>query len=155
MDLLGWIPGLLDARDEAGEPSYDDRQIRDFLAAMLLSIGFEAGALTPEVERLLAELSRRAGVDPGGSRADAERALARYFELNPLPPALVLGFRQGLREAYVRGSLTSEVAEAFEKYLSSGTRPGFEARAEPADGAVRGGPLGFFLARKKLDGDGA
>lgn len=152
MELLDWLPTLFDRKNADGEYAYSDAEMRDFIAAMLLAIGFARDALTPELEHLLAELARRAGVDPAADPQAAEESLRAYYEQNPLNKELVREFRLGLRTALVREG-SGGLAAAFTKYLQSGGRQLFEPRTAPREGAVKGGPLGFFMARKKLDGD--
>ena len=69
---------------------------------------------------------------------------------NAKDPTLVREFQLGLRAAFVREASGGQVAKVFAKYLQTGERKLFEERAPPPEGAVRGGPLGFFLAKKKL-----
>lgn len=149
--VLDWLPGLFERRTEHGDFAYTDEELRELLAAMILAFGYRPEDLTPPVERLLAGLAVKAGVDPEGSREDAEATLRRYFAEHPINPVLVRDFQHHFRAALVDVS-GSTIAEVFSKYLETGERKlAFEPRAEPKEGAVRGGPLGFFLAKKKLD----
>ncbi|MCK6548889.1 hypothetical protein L6R52_23800 [Myxococcota bacterium] len=148
-EVLDWLPALFERRREDGERRWSDAEKRDFLAAMILAFGYDAEDLTPEVQSLLADLALRAGVDPTASRADAEATLQQYFRDRPLDPELVREFQHNLRAALVDAS-GGVVTKVIAKYLEAGAPARFEPRAEPREGAVKGGPLGFFLAKKKL-----
>lgn len=147
-DPLPWLGALLSARAEDGGFRWAEREVEDFLAAMLLNLGVGSTPLTPELSALLARFARRAGVTPGASADETREVIEAHFRAHPLPPDLLTEFRMRFRDSVVAlGS--SELEGRLEQVLARAPRR--LPTAERPEGTVPAGPLGLFLAKRKLD----
>jgi hypothetical protein len=140
-----FLLGLLRPAD--GAP-VDPEAADALLAALILEIGFTSPDLGPATVALLDRVLARAGATPGDDRVALERKIATYLQ-GALPKSLIGPVRQRLREA-LWSKDHSGLARDFERFLErSPTYPGTPAPAP--EGSVPGGPLGFFLAKKRFE----
>lgn len=145
---MDWLAPLLDARDAEGAWVYPRDKVRDLVAVMLLEVGFEPGALTPEAAALLADFGRRVGLDGTAPREATILAVRDYLAEHPLDAGLMRDIRRRAREVMISGA-PGLCSAALLKYVD-GAHASWTSREPPPDGAVRGGPLSGFLAHKKL-----
>ena len=138
MDLR-WLIDLFQARDETGEFLYSRLQIEDFIATVLLSIGFDPKTTPPVLIAIIEAFALRAGVEQGEDRAVSEEKIKNYLQTNPLHPALSLAFQQQLRQSFARND-TGALERAFARFAdedlskrapdrkrTEGTRPAYLA----------------------------
>ena len=137
---LTWLPELL-----VGRPVIERE---DFMAALVLNAGFDADAISPQLQALLERFAIRAEIQPG-SPASVERQIAEYFALHPLAPDLVEAF-----ERQFRSDLLAQDPEAFKAAVVrlGGHVAGWTPDEPPPEDSHPGGALGFFAARAKFDG---
>lgn len=139
-----FLSGLLEPTDgRVVEPEAADA----LLAALILEIGFTPNELGPATVALLDRVLTRAGAAAGDDRVALERKLAAYLSA-ALPPSLIAPVRQRLREA-LWSKDHGGLAKGFERFLERRTKVA-DPQAPGPEGSVRGGPLGYFLAKKQL-----
>ncbi len=140
-----FLLGLLQPAEGAPvEPEAADA----LLAALVLEIGFTPADLGPATVALLDRVLARAGATAGDDRVALERKIAGYLR-SALPTSLIGPVRHRLREA-LWSKDHSGLARDFERFLERS--PSYKGANAPApEGSVPGGPLGFFLAKKRFE----
>lgn len=118
-----WILQLLLKKGPDGHRSYSARQVCDFVAAILLRVGFRIDELSPMLIQIVGGFARRANIAVGAPRHEIEGAIRSYLEEHPLPVSLLQEFERRMREEAAGGSAGAFPA-AFLKYTA-----GFHRRA--------------------------
>jgi hypothetical protein len=71
-----------------GRRRFSDDALRDAIPVLLLALDTDVTSLSVATQRIVADFSRRAGLDAARSPADAERALSNYLAAHPIPAEL-------------------------------------------------------------------
>lgn len=150
-DALGFLFKIFEQRTPEGGLVYSREDLRHFIPAMLMSLGFDAQTLTPELQALMGDTARKAGVTPEMTPEQTQQKMQAYYEAHPLPPELRFEFLRGLREERI-GRGNEDVAEAFGKYMQTTDRKldGLISEARPEE-SIPAGPFARFQAPGKLE----
>jgi hypothetical protein len=150
--LTTFVTDLVRRRTKDGSRKFTRLEVEDFFAAVIITLGFVPSALPAELARMMVDFAHRAQVADQASPEENTAAVERYFEAHPIDRELSMELARGLREMTLLGA-GDDLAQTFARF--SGTAFPAERRAPgspPPQGAVRAGPLGYFLAQKKLGG---
>lgn len=146
---LAWLPALLERKDEHGHSKFTADQRRDFLVAMILTVGVDRRELTPALQAMIESVAAQAGVEPGQTKEETEERFRAYFEEHPVHPELMFELKRGVREE-MAGMSRPEVARAIAKRLAQDIGVPKAPGAPAPEGSVRGGPMAWFKAHEKL-----
>lgn len=142
-DTLRWMAPIFTRRRADGELYYSDADVRAFLPALLVSLGFDPQRAPPQLTAMVGAFAQAAGVTPEDPREVVAAKLQAHLAAQPLNPELVFEVSRGLREeraTYSPEELAREVAAALGL-----ARPAvLAAPAPPPEGAVRAGPMARF-----------
>lgn len=142
-DTLRWMAPIFTRRRADGEPYYSDADVRAFLPALLVSLGFDPRQAPPQLTAMVGAFAQAAGVTAEDPREVVAAKLQAHLAAQPLNPELVFEVSRGLREeqaTYSPEELAREVAVALGL-----ARPAVLAPAgPPPEGAVRAGPMARF-----------
>lgn len=123
LDLLPWLAGLVHRRDDRGRLLYSKREVEDFLAALVCSMGFSRREISDRLARMLTAFAARTGVEPGASADVRDQTLRDYFREHPLRKDLVIEFRRLYRESLIDANVERS-RRAFAHLLrGAGDRP--------------------------------
>jgi hypothetical protein len=127
---------------------YSREECADFIAALLLEVGFELAELSPAAQNMFAEFAVRAGVVPGASAPETAEVVRAYFAAHPLNPALVREFKNTARAELLLND-PGILARSASRWVAAGEKKTFQSREAPSPHSVGRGALGFFAAKKK------
>ena len=145
------LGSLLLATDPEGRPLYTRIQAEDFIATILIARGFKPGELPIEFVELLTHFAIRVSVNPKGTQNEIDASLARYFARNPIPKGLKRGVGRQIRAAMLLQDpkgVTEALASIGVEVPRTTKAPSLDA--EPPEGTIGRGILGYFSAKKKL-----
>lgn len=151
-ESFGWLEALCGRTNPDGSPCFSPREITDFFAAVTLSMGFQPDRLPYYLRHMMTAFAARVGIHDGMTREEAIAQVAAYFRANPLEPTLVFEFRRRFQEAAVE-LMPDRLARAFVAFAGAGTDVGAAVvrfERPRSEGAMPGGALGFFAAKKKV-----
>jgi hypothetical protein len=150
-----WFTALAERTGPEGRPHFTVQELEDFFAAILLTIGFDLTRLPEPLVALLNAFATRADVSPEMPRNESIRRVERYFRRAPLNRELLYEFKHNMRAMALAGNIAdpADAAQTFARFCGMAVDASLLGFSKPPPaGSVRGGPLGFHAAQKKLSG---
>jgi hypothetical protein len=117
-----------------------------------LTIGFDLATLPAPLTRMMSAFAARAEVEAGMNRRESIARVEKYYRRRPLNRELVYELKKNLRDMVIGAQGDpEEAARIYSAFTGSAIDPSELGLGKPPpEGSVKGGPLGFFAARKKL-----